>query len=159
MESNEEVLKMQELLKEKKAALDIIYNMTVKQQEDIEKNEGENLKEYIDKKQEQIDRIDNIDELFEDTFNKFKKELNIESVETLDFTLYPGLKTIKELTEKIVNLGKKTMEIEIENKEKLTVLIENIKSDINQVKAGKKSIHAYDAQTVNIDGVYIDKKK
>ena len=159
MESNRAIEKMRKLLKEKKAALDIIYNMTVKQREDIEKNEGENLKEYIDKKQEKIDKIDNIDELFEDTFNEFKRKLNIESVEMLDLRLYPGLRAIKEQTEDIVNLGKKTMEIEIENKEKLTVLIENIKSDINQVKAGKKSIHAYDAQTVNIDGVYIDKKK
>lgn len=159
MESNKEVLEMQELLNEKKVALDIIYNMTVKQREDIEKNEGENLKEYIDKKQEQIDRIDNIDELFENTFNRFKKELNIESVETLDFMLYPGLKTIKDQTEDIVSLGKKTMELEIENKGKLEALIENIKSDINQVKAGKKSIHAYDVQNTNTDGVYIDKKK
>jgi len=159
MGNNKLIVKMQELLKEKKAALDIIYNMTVKQREDIEKNEGENLKEFIDIKQEQIDKIDNIDELFEDAFNEFKKELNIQSIETLDFKLYPGLKTIKDQTEDIVNLGKKAMELEIVNKEKLEALIENIKSDINQVKAGKKSIHAYDVQNVNTDGVYIDKKK
>lgn len=157
--ANEIILKMQQLLDEKKEALVIIYDLTLKQKEDIETCNGDNLEKFIDKKQEQIDKIDSIDKLFNNVFEKLKMELKVDALDELNLDLYPGLKIIKSQILDITELGRKTIDLEILNKNKLDILINEIKKDIKRVRLGQKSINAYDKQNINADGIYIDKRK
>lgn len=156
---NDIISKMQQLLEEKKAALACIYDLTIKQKEDIESNMGDNLEDFIDKKQEQIDKIDRVDSLFNNVFNLLKSELKVENLDELDFELYPNLKTVKDQVSQIIQLAKKTMDLEKENKEKIDKIMNEIKSDLKRVRLGKKSIDAYDKPNINVDGIYIDRKK
>jgi hypothetical protein len=70
------VMKLQSLLEEKKASMESIYSLTMDQKEDIEKNQGENLNTFIDKKQTEIEKIQIIDKDFEDTVRTLKKKLD-----------------------------------------------------------------------------------
>ena len=51
------------------------------------------------------------------------------------------------------------MNLENENKEKINKIINQTKDDLKRIKLGQKSINAYDKPNINIDGIYIDKKK
>ena len=156
---NDIILKMEQLLYEKKDALTSIYNLTVKQKEDIEINAGENLEGFIDGKQEQIDKIESIDNLFNNVFQILKKELKVDTLDAIDWKLYPKIKVIKNQVSDIVELTKKTMDLEEENKGNINKIISEVKNDLKRANLGQKSISAYDKPNINIDGVYIDKKK
>lgn len=101
------VMKLQSLLEEKKAAMESIHSLTLEQKEDIEKNQGENLNSFIDKKQTEIEKIQIIDKDFEDTVRTLKKKLDIEVLDDINPNIYPEFKSIKELTEQILGLAKK----------------------------------------------------
>ena len=151
--------KMQQLLVNKKDALTCIYDLTVKQKEDIETNMGDNLENFIDKKQEQIDKIEIIDNLFNNVFQLLKSEMKVDTLDDVDFERYPNLKNIKKQVIEIIELTSKIMEVENRNKEKVDKIMNEIKDDLKKVRYGKKSIDAYDKPNVNVDGVYIDRKK
>ncbi|MGI5999157.1 MAG: flagellar export chaperone FlgN, partial [Lutispora sp.] len=109
------VMKLQSLLEEKKAAMESIHSLTLEQKEDIEKNQGENLNSFIDKKQTEIEKIQTIDESFQDAVILLKKELDIEALDDIDTKIYSEFKNIKELTKQILDLAQKIMEIEEQN--------------------------------------------
>lgn len=153
------IIKMQQLLKDKKDALACIYDLTIKQKEDIESNMGDNLEGFIDKKQEQIDKIEKIDNLFKNVFQLLKAEIKIDTLDELDLDLYPDLKTVKKQVKEIMELAGKIMELENENKEKIDKIMDKIKNDLKRVRLGKKSLDAYDKPNTSVDGIYIDRKK
>ena len=80
-------------------------------------------------------------------------------MEELDTGNYSDFKIIKEQIKGLMEIAHKTMALERENKDALEILIDNVKNDIKQVSLGKKSISAYEKQSTNTDGIYIDKKK
>lgn len=153
------VMKLQSLLEEKKAAMESIYSLTIDQKEDIEKNQGENLNSFIDKKQKEIEKIQTIDESFQDAVILLKKELDIEALDDIDTKIYSEFKSIKELTKQILDLAQKIMEIEEQNKIKVQDILNSIKKDIKAIKLGQKSVKAYEKPNVNTEGIYIDSKK
>lgn len=153
------VIKIQRLLDEKRTALENIHNLTLDQKQDIERNQGESLQVFIDKKQIEIEKIKKIDESFEAAVKMLKEELGIESLDNINAAVYPEFKNIKDLTVRIMDLGQKIMELEEQNKIEVQNLIDNIKKDIKTVKAGQKFIKAYDKPNINIGGIYIDSKK
>ena len=158
--SVEEIIKkMEKLLMDKKDALTCIYDLTIKQKEDIESNMGDNLENFIDKKQEQIDKIEIIDNLFNNVFQLLKSEMKVDTLDELDFERYPNLKNIKKQVIEIIELASKIMEVENKNKEKVDEIMNEIKNELKRVRSGKKSLDAYDKPNVNVDGVYIDRKK
>jgi hypothetical protein len=153
------VMKLQSLLEEKKAAMESIHSLTLEQKEDIEKNQGENLNSFIDKKQTEIEKIQTIDESFQDAVILLKKELDIEVLDDINPNIYPEFKSIKELTEQILGLAKKIMELEEQNKIKVQDILNSIRKDIKTVKLGQKSVKAYEKSNLNTGGIYIDSKK
>jgi len=153
------VMKLQSLLEEKKAAMESIYSLTLDQKEDIEKNQGENLNSFIDRKQKEIDKIQAIDENFQDVVMLLKKELEIDVLDNIDPKIYPEFKSIKGLTKQIMELAPKIMELEEQNRIKVQDIINNIKKDIKTIKLGQKSVKAYEKPNLNVGGIYIDSKK
>jgi len=153
------VMKLQSLLEEKKASMESIYSLTMDQKEDIEKNQGENLNTFIDKKQKEIDKIHLIDDNFQDMVMQLKKELEIEALDDIDIEIYSEFKSVKELTKQILDLAKIIMELEEQNKIKVQEILDNIKNEIKTIKLGQKSVKAYEKPNINAGGIYIDSKK
>lgn len=145
---------------DKKAELfSSIMDITIEQKKDIWENEARNIEELVNRKQTVIDSIDEIDKVFSDKLNMLKKSLNIDSLESADFTKYPVLKTIKLKVETIIATAQKIMDIEKENREKLLILHNELKKELKQINVGKKSIKAYERPVISSDGIYIDRKK
>lgn len=136
-----------------------IYTITVEQKKDIEANEALNIEELISKKQVFIDKVDAIDKAFAEKSEALKKAMGIESFANIDVSRYPFFKETKLKVEEVLAIAGQIMKLEEENKAKLLVIYNRLKTDIKQVHAGKKSLRAYEPPTVNTDGIYIDRKK
>ena len=159
-ESVEQMLhRLVNLLEEKMIAMESIQALTLKQKEDIEENLGDNINSFIDKKQVEIDKINTIDEKFEDIVKKIKVELGIESLEQIDADRFPQLKVIRKKTEEIRDLANSIMKLEEYNKNKIIEIIDQIKNDLKTVKLGQKSVKAYEKPNIHVGGIYIDRKK
>lgn len=147
------------LIDSKRRLFDNIMGITLEQKKDIEGNEANNIEQLVKRKQTVIDNIDEIDKSFSEELNLLKKQLKVNSLEEVDFTKYPVLKTLKLKVEEIMALAQKIMKIEESNKEKLTLITNELKKEIKQINVGKRSIKAYGVPILNNDGIYIDKKK
>ena len=159
-ESVEQMLhRLVNLLEEKMIAMESIQALTLKQKEYIEENLGDNINSFIDKKQVEIDKINTIDEKFEDIVKKIKVELGIESLEQIDADRFPQLKVIRKKTEEIIDLANSIMKLEEYNKNKIIEIIDQIKNDLKTVKLGQKSVKAYEKPNIHVGGIYIDRKK
>ena len=154
-----ELSKLKELLEQKKAALDFIHKLTLEQQEDIEKNQGEGLESFIDDKQKQIERIEALDESFNQAFSLLKFELGIERVDQINIENYPQLREVKKIIGEIMELAETIMGLEEKNKAKVAEIIDGVKRELKTIKLGQKSLKAYDKPNINTGGVYIDRKK
>ncbi len=147
------------LIDSKRKLFDNIMEITLEQKKDIESNEANNIEKIVSQKQSAIDNIDGIDKSFAEELNLLKKQLKVNNLEEIDFTKYPDLKTLKLKVEEIMSLAQKIMKIEESNKEKLTLIMSELKKEMKQLNVGKKSIKAYEMPVLNNDGIYIDKKK
>lgn len=147
------------LIDSKKKLFDDIMRITQEQKKDIEGNEANNIEELVKSKQSIIDKVDGIDKAFAEKLNLLKKHLNINNLEELDFSKYPIMKTLKLKVEEIMSLAQNIMKIEESNKVKISLIMRELKNDMKQLGAGKKSIKAYETPVFNNDGIYIDKKK
>lgn len=151
-----------ELLKhidKKRLLIDNIMRLTLEQKKDIEENEANNIDQLVSQKQALIDSIDEIDNTFTKDFDLLKKQLKINSIESVDLSKYPLLKELKQKIEGIMAHTREIMIIEESNKEKLSLVMDEIKKEMKQLNVGKRSLRAYETPVTNNDGIYIDKKK
>lgn len=159
MDANNIISKLQILLDQKKTSMESIHKLTLAQKDDIDKNQGENLSSFIDEKQKEIERIEDLDEAFAETYQLLKSSLNIHALDSMDIDSYPQLKIVKKITGEILDLAGNIMELEEENKARVSDLIGSIKRELKTVRLGQKSLKAYEKPNVNVEGVYIDRKK
>lgn len=159
MDVMDRISKLQSLLEQKKTSMESIHKLTSAQKDDIDKNQGENLSSFIDEKQKEIDRIEDIDQAFAETYQFLKSELKVDTLDSIDVGSYPQLKTVKKITGEILDLAHDIMKLEEENKGRVSDLLEGIKKELKTVRLGKKSLKAYETPNVNVGGVYIDRKK
>jgi len=153
------IVELMSLLEKRGKLFDGIMEITLEQKKDLENNETDKMESLVARKQSVIDSIDEIDRSFSQGLNTLKKHLNVKALDEVDFTKYPELKNLKLKVEEIMSKAKEIMLIERSNKEKLVSIMNEMKKEINQIKAGKKSIKAYEKPIINNDGIYIDKKK
>ena len=157
--TNSVIIELLSLTDKKKQLFDSILEITLAQKKDIEENAANKIEGLVSKKQSVIDSIDEIDKSFSEKFKLLKKQLMVNSLEEVDFTKYPELKNLKLKVEEIMSMAQEIMLIERSNKEKLVSIMNEMKKEIKQIKAGKKSIKAYERPITNNDGIYVDKKK
>lgn len=148
-----------QLIEKKLELFNEIYDITIAQREDIEHNNADSIEALVQSKQEIIDKIDKLDERFLSEFEKLKQELRLDSLEKADISKYPELRNIKEAVARIMEIAQQIMVIENSNKEKLDAIFEGVKSELKQIKAGKRSLKAYEPAPTYNDGIFIDKKK
>ena len=153
------IVGLMNLLKKKQLLFDRIMEITLEQKKVLEENEADKIESLVGRKQSVIDSIDEIDMSFSQGLKTLKKHLNVQVLEEVDFTKYPELKDLKLKVEEIMSMAQEIMLIERSNKEKLVSIMNEMKKEIKQIKAGKKSIKAYERPITNNDGIYVDKKK
>ncbi|HYF84369.1 MAG TPA: flagellar export chaperone FlgN [Clostridia bacterium] len=156
---NSAIAELLSLIDRKRQLFVNIMEITLEQDKDIKGNKANNIEELVKQKQSVIDMLDEIDKSFAEKLNLLKKHLNINNLEELDFTKYPMMKTLKLKVEEIMSLAQKIMKIEESNKEKLALIMNELKKEMKQISVGKKSIKAYEKPILSNDGIYIDKKK
>jgi len=157
--ANNSMNELLSLIDKKSQLFSLIMDITLEQKKDIDENQAKNIEELVNRKQETIDEVDEIDRVFFEELNLLKKQLNVNELEEVDFTKYPILRILKLRVEKIIESAGEIMEIEKYNKEKLTSIMNELKNQMKQISVGKKSIKAYEAPVIYNDGIYIDKKK
>jgi len=153
------IVELMNLLEKKRKLFDSIMEITLEQKKVLEENKADKMESLVGRKQSVIDSIDEIDRSFSQGLNTLKKHLNVQALEEVDFTKYPELKNLKLKVEEIMSMAQEIMLIERSNKEKLVSIMNEMKKEIKQIKAGKKSIKAYEKPIISNDGIYIDKKK
>ena len=153
------IVELMSLLEKKQLLFDRIMEITLEQKKVLEENEADKIEGLVGLKQSVIDSIDEIDMSFSQGLKTLKKHLNVQVLEEVDFTKYPELKDLKLKVEEIMSMAQEIMLIERSNKEKLVSIMNEMKKEIKQIKAGKKSIKAYERPITNNDGIYVDKKK
>ncbi len=153
------ILNLHNLLDKKIEYFNEIYNITNRQKHDIENNTADNIEILVNEKQQIIDKIDSIDLAFKQQSEMLKKTLQIDSLEKADIQKYPTLGELKKKVAAIMKLAEKIITLENDNNQKLNTLMDSLKLEMKQLKAGKKSLKAYDTPIINTDGVYIDRKK
>ncbi len=153
------IVELMNLLEKKRKLFDSIMEITLEQKKVLEENKADKMESLVGRKQSVIDSIDEIDRSFSQGLNTLKKHLNVQALEEVDFTKYPELKNLKLKVEEIMSMAQEIMLIERSNKEKLESIMNEMKKEIKQIKAGKKSIKAYEKPIISNDGIYIDKKK
>ncbi len=157
--TKEIIVSLMSLIDDKGQLFDEIMKITLQQKKDIEENEAKDIEQLVNRKQAVIDSIDKIDKSFSDKLNLLKKQLNVDSLEQVDYIKYPELKELKYKVEEIMSLAQKITQIEGANKTKLISIMNNLRKEMKQLSVGKKSIKAYESPIINNDGIYIDKKK
>jgi hypothetical protein len=156
---NNAITELLSLLDKKSMLFDTIMKMTLEQKKDIEENSANKIETLVNQKQSVIESIDEIDKSFSEKLNLLKKQLKVNTLEEIDFSKYPEMKSLKIKVEGIMSIAQDIMGIEESNKDKLIVIMNGLKKEIKQINAGKKSIRAYEKPNINNDGIYIDKKK
>lgn len=147
-----------ELMDKKSALFNNIMEITLEQKKDIG-NGAENMGKLIKEKQTIIDSVDKIDALFSERINVLKNQLKVNTLEDIDSTKYPMMKSLKNKVDGIMSQAAKIMEIEESNKKELTKIMDDLKKEMKQMKVGRKSLKAYDTPVINSDGIYIDRRK
>lgn len=147
------------LLDKKIECFNEIQNITIKQKQDIEANSAENIQELVMQKQNIIDKVDSLDVAFNQQLESLKNELKIESLGSVDLQNYPSLGGLKKKVKIIMTYADQIVKLENENNKRIKDELDNMKLEMKQLKAGKKSLKAYDNPVINVDGIYIDKKK
>lgn len=147
-----------ELMDKKSALFKNIMEITLEQKKDIE-NGVENMEKLIKEKQTIIDSVDKIDALFSERINVLKNQLKVNTLEEIDSTKYPMMKSLKNKVDEIMSQARKIMDIEESNKNELIKLMNDLTKEMKQMKVGRKSLKAYETPVVNSDGIYIDRRK
>ena len=89
-----------------------LYELTKKQRKDIENKDDEYLLYTIEKKQEKIEEINELDKNFYITFLDLKKDLAIDSIDEIDIEKYDNVKLLKEVVRSILEVTQNIQKID-----------------------------------------------
>lgn len=149
-----------QLLAKKKEYLIKMLELTKLQTIAIEDKIDDKLNQYIDDKQQFIDRINVLDDEFAKRFDTLKKEMGVESLEQV-VTSYPThYQELKIITQEVKKLIEDIFMLEKENSVKLKQRFDDIKGKLKQVSGGKKMVSAYEGKNRGTaNGAFFDNKK
>ena len=148
-----------DLLKKKHVLLHSLLSLTQSQSDQINEESIEILQRLIDEKQLVIDDINKLDDEFNVYFSRLKSTLKINSLDELNAAGLDGARHLKEITAGIINLIKEISQLEKDNNEKSTELLNYLGGEIKKINQGKKMNNSYTSRPINTTAYYIDKKK
>lgn len=136
-----------------------MLNMTEKMAKALEEENLDDLDNFINEKQKIISEIDKSDKEFEVYFKRLKFELGVEKLEDLKNPQVDGIKELKEIVSKIMNLITKISELDKKNTERAEKSLNDLGNEIKKLNQGKKMFFAYNLISANPSSIFFDKKK
>ena len=143
-----------------------VYDITKIQGIHIENSNTDSLLENIEKKQEKIDEINELDQKFYSAYINIKEKLGIISLEDIDTQKYPNIKKLKQTISNILSVTKDIDALDKGNNQNVKKEFDKVKQELNNVKKDRKSINnnvraykGYNNKYNHAQGVFIDNKK
>lgn len=154
---NENINKMIDLSMKKKDLLLEILKLSKEQERIIEEDKMEELDSILQEKEKLMGKIDSLDMDFLTVYNRIKEEEKIDSFENLPIDRYGNLKDLKALVNEINNILNNLTILDKNNIGKMKANLEKTKSDLKNVKVGKRAYKGYSYGDVG--SIFIDEKK
>ncbi len=148
--ANKEYVKMlEDSLLKKVELLKQLQGLNQEQRQILEDYETtpEELDDNIDKKSQVIDRLDKMDEGFQNIYGKIKDDLVTNKESYID-----EIRHMQELITQITDLSADVQAKELQNKDIATARFTHIRSQIRETKHGKKAVASYYASMMNNTG-------
>lgn len=160
MTPEEYIYKLIDLSKQKLAGIGEILVLTKQQSAIICEDNLEELNRLIGLKQQQIDKIDELDNAFEVYYARLKSLLGVKSLEEIKISQLPGALELKQLVTNIFNTVKEIQKLEVENKRKVEEALNKLAKEIRTVRQSKMVNNGYNA-AANLPkpSYFIDTKK
>jgi FlgN protein. len=146
-------------MQKKKVLVQDILDLTREQSKVINEDGLDELRKLIDKKQLKIDDMGKLDEEFNVYFSRLKLSQKVTSLDELDMAGVKGAKELKALTSEVVKIITSITEIEKENNDKTSSLLNQFGAGLKKVNQGKRVNNAYTPMQINKPSYFIDKKK
>lgn len=147
-----------EISKEKSVMLERVYKLTMEQKEVIEEMDIASLNNVIDKKQAEINEIQQLDVKFETIVSDLKTVYDIGSLDELRFCTDKVIK-VKEVVTGIMEKLRAIHELELENMNIMKSLKDELETKINHTNTGKRAISNYEGINEVQTAVFFDKSK
>jgi len=153
------VERLLELSKKKHEFLLQMLALTRRQTESMFEDGIEDLQKLIDEKQIRINEIDKIDENFNVYFQRLKQVVNVKDLDELKDSKIVGIKELKEIVSKVMQLINIIIEIEKQNSNKSKELLSHLGNEIKKLNQNKKMASAYMPEPGKPPSYFLDKKK
>jgi hypothetical protein len=146
-------------LSEKKKLLEAMLGLTNKQSEAIASDDIEGLQSLIEEKQKLIDKINKIDDSFNENFTSLKTSLGVKNLEDVSMSGYAGIEEMQGMVKDIIELTGNIGKAENRNQTALNEAMKNISDNLNNISKAKKARNAYVYKDTTLPSYFIDKKK
>ena len=117
----------------------------------------DNLNSILDKKDNIIKEINELDRTFLTIFSQIKKDEGIDDIDELDVQKYPNLKDLKDVVTEISSTLVAISLLDEENNKNIKKKIEEIKMELKKVKDGHRAYKGYNVPMTG--SILIDEKK
>lgn len=155
--SEERILKLISLAKEKNKLLDNIIYITKRQMKEIQEDRYEDLNRSLSEKDNIIKKIDELDRSFLEIFHELKKDHSVDDINQLSVEEYPSLKELKgEVKEIMSNLTALSL-MDEKNTESIKAKLKEAKGELKKVRVGRKAYKGYNYKAA--ESMLIDEKK
>ena len=151
------VSKLINLSEQKFTLLEDLMSLTEKQTGVIEVEDVDGLNLLIDRKQEKLDIIKQLDIQFEAVVSDLKTLYEIKSLDELEFQC-SRITVLKEVISRIMDILREICEIEKKNKEKMLKAKDALQEKIYSASKGKRAIQQYGNFDSYTDAYFIDRK-
>ena len=151
--------KMIALSRRKFEELTALKNLSEKQIKAFHEQQLDNVEILLDKKDEIINYIRKLDDVFLRVYDTLKEKLGIDSVDMISGVYADKGKELKDLISKITEVVEHVIQLEQNNYGIAVNLQKHLGDKIKEINAGKKATTAYNIKPVNSPSYFIDKKK
>ncbi|SFH70928.1 hypothetical protein SAMN05192551_102282 [Tindallia magadiensis] len=154
-----------DLLMEKQEILSDLLNLTVKQNEMLEDSEEALNQEAflicVEERNRMMKSIDDLDKLFLEQIQEVKDKTGYLQLDQVPKGIFDAeeVRELQEVTQQIQQKLQKVSTIDTENREKMKIFMEKLKSEIQQIQKGKKAIHGYANTKQKQPSLFMDKKE
>lgn len=153
------VSRLLEISNRKYEFLKKMLELTKQQSEAITVEDMEVFQQSVAKRQDVISNIDQADEEFNVYYLRFKREMNVESLEEIKDSQLQGIKELQTCIRCIVSTINEIIEIDNANNRRAKELLNDLGSQIKTMNQGKMMNTAYRPGPVRPASYFIDKKK
>jgi len=154
---NESITKMITLSMKKKEYLLELLKLSKEQEAIIDEDKMDELDNILKAKERLMEKIDELDRGFLTIYNQIKEEEKIDSFDKLPIERYENVKELKDVVNEINNILNSLSIIDKNNITKMKANLEKTKTDLKNVKLGKRAYKGYSHGDVG--SIFLDEKK